>query len=104
MKTSNFLLGFAAVLVATISTFASLTQTPKHFVQIRYVGDTNFTCSTVPQCNNLTTTPCRTTVNGIQASIFRTRVNQTTCSTIATTNQVVLPVIKDDDVAEAILQ
>jgi hypothetical protein len=107
MKTTNIILGIAALFCAAGSAFASILMPPPYYADVRYQGEENFHCTTVSAvCNNLSTTTCKVTINGTTlATVFDNKVlpDETTCTTIVRSNQAIIVDNDKDDIIEAVL-
>lgn len=102
MKTKNLLLGFAALLCAVGSAFASLLMTPPHYINVRYTGQANFTCSTLGTtvCTATGSTVCKVAVQGFQPTVYDIKTNATTCSTPVLSNTTVAAITKPGTIEE----
>lgn len=103
MKSINVFLGITAVLCAAVTAFASVNSQSGRYVHIRYAGQSNFVCSTISGCNNLTNNPCIVSVDGILASVYSQK-SGSMCSNIVNTSIAVPPINKPGTVEEATLE
>ncbi|WP_394370559.1 DUF6520 family protein [Dawidia soli] len=97
MNIKNVVLGIVSLVLATGSAFASTSMATPEFINVLYVGDTDWVCTKVPTCSPGTTFDCRVqvpTVSGpVVTNVYDNNTPPTTCSLRRKTDIIIIIII-----------